>query len=58
MNDKTVNYIILGVRVENLNFILINIYYGPNNDSLKFYKEFSNKIRDISQHIILGVYFN
>lgn len=57
MNDKNVNYIILGVRVENLNFILINIY-GPNNDSLKFYKEFSNKIRDIAQHIILGVYFN
>lgn len=58
-NDNSGNYIILDVTVENLNFILVNIY-GLNTDSPEFYKELSNKIEDIysTQHLVLGGDFN
>lgn len=58
-NDNNGNYIILDVTVENLNFILVNIY-GPNTDSPEFYKELSNKIEDIysTQHLVLCGDFN
>lgn len=46
VNDSSGNYIILDVTVETVNFILLNIY-GPNTNSPEFYKELSNKIKDI-----------
>lgn len=59
LNDNGGNYIILNVRVETLNCILVNIY-GSNTDTPKLYKEHSNKIIDIysTQHKILGVDYN
>lgn len=59
LNDNGGNYVILNVRVEPLNFILVNIY-GSNTDTPKLYKELSNKIIDIysTQHKILGVDYN
>ncbi len=50
---------ILNVIVENLQFLLINIY-GPNSDKPEFYSQLLNTLQDIysSQDIILGGDFN
>lgn len=59
IQDDSGNYLILDVEIEDIPFILINIY-GPNNDRPQFYSELKSKIEDIytSQHIILGGDFN
>ena len=57
--DDNGNYLILDVIVENLHFLLINIY-GPNSDKPEFYSQLLNTLQDIysSQYIILGGDFN
>lgn len=57
--DDNGNYLILDVIVENLHFMLINIY-GPNSDKPEFYSQLLNTLQDIysSQYIILGGDFN
>lgn len=59
IQDDSGNYLILDVEIEDIPFLLINIY-GPNNDRPQFYSELISKIEDIytSQHIILGGDFN
>lgn len=57
--DDNGNYLILDVIVDNLHFLLINIY-GPNSDKPEFYSQLLNTLQDIysSQYIILGGDFN
>ena len=57
--DEGGNYIILDVKIEDIPFLLINIY-GPNNDTPIFFSTLISLIVDMysSQHIILGGDFN
>ena len=57
--DNDGNYLILDVLVENIQFLLVNIY-GPNSDRPNFYLSLKNKIEQIycSQHIVIGGDFN
>lgn len=49
----------MDISIETRNFILVNKHvYGPDTDSPEFYKELSNRIKDINQHILLGDYYN
>ena len=53
------NYLILDVVIEDIPFLLINLY-GPNSDTPCFYSELVNKILEAysTQHIIIGGDFN
>lgn len=57
--DEYGNYLILDVTVENIHFLLVNIY-GPNIDTPTFYSGLLDIIQGIysTQHIILGGDFN
>lgn len=43
VQDDSGNYLILNVEIEDMPFILINIY-GPNNDKSFFFSELKSKI--------------
>ena len=57
--DVSGNYLILDVVIEDIPFLLINLY-GPNSDTPCFYSELVNKILEAysTQHIIIGGDFN
>ena len=57
--DDNGNYLILDVVIDNLPFLLVNIY-GPNQDTPVFYTKILNMIQEYysSQYMIIGGDFN
>lgn len=57
--DENGNYLILEATIDNLQFLLVNLY-GPNSDTPEFYSQLLGKIEEIysGQYVIIGGDFN
>lgn len=57
--DENGNYLILEATIDNLQFLLVNLY-SPNSDTPEFYSQLLGKIEEIysGQYVIISGDFN